>query len=235
MAPLAGLGAAAVGGGGALIGGAGSMLSGAFGAIGGMQGLGTIAQMAGPIMGGLGSFQQGGAAVDVGKAQQAAFNYNASLELRRAKLERARAINQADQHKREGQEIGANQRLGYAKARVLSTTGTSADFIDYTKELLDADLREIRKEGYLAEYFAKSTAEDLYYRGRLAKAGALNQQSAQRQSGIGSILTGAGQGLPLLGSIFGGGGGGAVTGTKSLTAVTSRGAGLLGNTANFYK
>ena len=139
------------------------------------------------------------------KAQQILANRNAEIAEQKAKAELERAREEAEQFREEGEALQATQKVGYAKGGVLASIETPAEVIDKTERELDEDRLKILQEGYNAESFALSQAENLKYEGRIAKARGAAAKRGSYYQAAGSILSAIG-GAAYASSSGGGGG-----------------------------
>jgi hypothetical protein len=139
-----------------------------------------------------GQYQQGKAAEDQANTEQEIYEYNATLKDRQAKLELERARIQALRFRKEGEAFKGAQNVAIAKGGVL-TQGTPALVIEETAQALESDRRLILKEGFLAQSFRLSEAENLRYLGRAARARGKNLLKGYKLSAIGTLLTGVGK------------------------------------------
>lgn len=140
----------------------------------------------------VGQIQAGYAAKEQAKQEQELLNYNAKLKEREAKLQAERGRVAAEKFEKQGEQLMAAQNVAYAKGGVLASQGTPLDLLEYTKMELDADRRQILRDGYLAESFALSEAENLRYQGRAARARGRNAFTGSILTGIGTSLSGFG-------------------------------------------
>lgn len=152
----------------------------------------TLAIVAGAGLQAAGMVQQGIAAKEQAETEQEIMDYNASLKEREAQAELARSREEARQFEEAGKGLLAEQRVGFAKGGVLTTTGTPAIVFEDTLAELEADRMRILEEGFLAESFRKSEAEGLRYQGRAAISRGRNLRTASFIGAGGSILTGLG-------------------------------------------
>ncbi len=139
-----------------------------------------------------GAIQQGRAAEAQGKLDQQIADQNALLKERQAALEVERAREEARIFGREGEALLGTQQVALAKGGVLTSIGTPAFLLEETERELELDRRAILKEGFLAESFRLSEAENLRFGGRVAKARGKNLRRASTFGAVGSILTGFG-------------------------------------------
>ncbi len=139
-----------------------------------------------------GQYQQGKAAEAQGKAEQEILNYNAKLKEREAAAELDRARAEAIRFEKEGEALQGTQQVQLAKGGVLTEVGTPALLLEKTAQELEADRRQILREGFLAQSFRESEAEGLRFEGRAAKARGKNLATASKFQAAGTLLTGFG-------------------------------------------
>ena len=147
----------------------------------------------GAVAGGVATHEAGQQAKRDAKAQQELANRNALLKERQAKAERERAQEEARQFEKEGEALQGTQQVTLAKGGVLTEIGTPALVLEETAQELEADRLKILKEGFLAESFRKSEAENLRFQGRIAKAKGSAAARGATYKAAGSLLTGFGQ------------------------------------------
>ncbi len=160
------------------------------------MGLATLAVLAigaGAGIQAFGQIQQGKAADEQAKAEQAILEHNARLKEREAAAELERSREEARQFGKEGKVLQAKQQVGFAKGGVLTTVGTPALVLEETAQELEADRREILREGFLAESFRKDEASGLRFQGRAARVRGKNLKAASKLQAAGTLLSGAGQ------------------------------------------
>ena len=134
------------------------------------------------------SVQEGRAARQAGKDQQAIAERNALLSERQAEAEQQAAAYAALQQEREGKALKGKQRAAYAKAGVLSR-GTPLSVLVETAENLEANRLNILREGAISAAQAKGQAGVYRAQGSAAKARGKAAGRAANLSAFGTILS----------------------------------------------
>ncbi|KKK80378.1 hypothetical protein LCGC14_2824110, partial [marine sediment metagenome] len=149
----------------------------------------AVAIIAGTAITAYSQIQAGKQAERDAKAQQESLNQQAALKERQAKAELERSQEEARQFKKEGEALQGTQQVTIAKGGVLSTVGTPAFLLEETAQELEADRLAILREGFLAESFRLSEAENLRFQGRIAKSRGAAAKRGSRFAAAGSILS----------------------------------------------
>ncbi len=139
----------------------------------------------------LGTIQAGRAAQAQGELEQEILNQNAKLKEREGEAELRRSRAEAERFRKEGEALQGTQQVGLAKGGVLTSEGTPALLLETTAQELEADRMLILKEGFLAQSFRESEAENLRFQGRAAKATGKNRARGTILSSIGQTATSA--------------------------------------------
>ncbi len=165
----------------------------------------AVAIIAGTAIGAYAKIEAGKQAERDAKAQQVLANRNALIAEQQAKAALERAKEEAKQFEKEGEALLGEQQVALAKGGVLTTIGTPAILIEETEKELEADKLAILKEGFLAESFGLSQAENLRFEGRIARARGKAAKSGSRLAAAGSILSGLGTAAAISPSRIGSG------------------------------
>ena len=144
--------------------------------------------IAGGVLTATSQIQQGRAARQQGRTQEAIAQRNALLAERQAEAEQQAAVEAARQQEREGKALKGKQRATIAKAGVL-TRGTPLSVIVETAETLDADRLTILREGAISAAQRKGQAGILRAQGAAAKARGKATGRAANLAAAGTILT----------------------------------------------
>ena len=145
----------------------------------------------------------GDAAAQQGLMEQQILDQNAKLKERQAAAELVRSREEARQFGREGEALLAGQQVALAKGGVLTSSGSPTNLLEYTANELENDRMNILREGFLAQSFALSEAENLKYQGRVAVVRGLNEQQGYEYQAKGAKLAAVGTLLTGSGSVYG--------------------------------
>lgn len=155
----------------------------------------TLAIIAVSVGGGLQAVsmvQQGRAAREAGKTQEAIAARNAALAERQAEAEQQAAAAEAKRQRKEGEELLARQRALFAKGGV-EMRGTPLSVVVDTAEELEADRLTILREGAISAAQRRGQADILRMQGKAAKQ---RGRAAYR----GSVLSAGGTILSTVGT-----------------------------------
>lgn len=106
--------------------------------------------------------------LEQGRQQQMWYNYNAALDIQRAKDERISAGYEAGIHRKAGRELLEEQRADYAAAGV-TERGTPSIVGERTAEEIEIDALAIERAGGQRARYAKSQAKMSKMRGKAAR------------------------------------------------------------------
>ena len=148
----------------------------------------TTLLIAGGALTAKGQIEQGRAARQAGRDQEAIANRNALLAERQAEAEQQAAIEAAKQQRRRGEALKGAQRAAIAKSGVLAR-GTPLAVIVETAENLEADRLNILREGAISAAQRKAQADILRFQGAAAKARGKATARASNLAAAGTILT----------------------------------------------
>ena len=151
----------------------------------------TILLIAGGSLVAASQVQQGRAARQTGRTQEAIAQRNALLAERQAEAEQQAAVEAAKQQEREGKALKGRQRAAIAKAGVLSR-GTPLSVLVETAENLEADRLTILREGAISAAQRRGQAGIFRAQGAAAKARGKAAGRAANLAAAGTILTTAG-------------------------------------------
>ena len=132
--------------------------------------------------------EQGRAARQAGRDQEAIANRNALLAERQAEAEQQAAVEAAKQQERRGRALKGIQRAAIAKAGV-AARGTPLSVLVETAENLEADRLNILREGAISAAQRKSQAGIIRAQGAAAKARGKAAGRAANLAAAGTILT----------------------------------------------
>jgi hypothetical protein len=149
--------------------------------------------IAGGVMSTVSQVQQGRAARQAGRDQEAIAQRNALLAERQAEAEQQAAVAAARKQEREGEALKAKQRAAIAKAGVLAR-GTPLSVIVETAETLEADRLTLLREGAISAAQRRGQADILRLQGAAAKR-------KGKAVGRATILSAIGTGLSTAGSV----------------------------------
>jgi hypothetical protein len=148
--------------------------------------------VAGGVLTAKGQIEQGRAARQAGKDQQAIAERNALLAERQAEAERQAAAAQAVQQQKEGRALKGRQKAAFAKSGVDITRGTPLSVLVETAENLEADRLTILREGAISASQRKGQADVLRAQGASAAARGKAASRASKLAAAGTLLTTAG-------------------------------------------
>lgn len=103
-----------------------------------------------------------------GRTEQQWYDYNAALDIQRAKGEREAAGYEAGLHRKAGGALLEEQRAGYAAAGV-TERGTPSIVAEKTAEQIEIDALAIERAGVQRAGYARSQARISKLRGRAAR------------------------------------------------------------------
>ncbi len=132
---------------------------------------------------------QGRAARQAGRDQEAIANRNAILAERQGEAEQQAAIVEARKQEREGKALKGRQRAALAKSGVEISRGTPLAVIVETAENLEADRLTILREGAISASRRKGQADVLRAQGSAAKARGKATSRASRLASAGTLLS----------------------------------------------
>lgn len=188
----------------------------------------TIALVVGGALTAKSQIDQGRAAKQAGRDQQAINNRNALLAERQAEAEQQAAVAAARKQEKEGRALQGRQRAVIAKSGV-QAIGTPLSVVVATAENLEADKLNILREGSISAAQRRGQADILRFQGAAAKKRGKAASRASKLAAAGTILTTVG--VASIASSAGTTGGTSIGGTKSTTKITKFGRG--GITRNF--
>ncbi len=148
----------------------------------------TIALIVGGSLTAVSQIQQGRAARQAGKTQQAIAERNALLAERQAEAEQQAAIAEARKQEREGEAFKGKQRAAFAKAGV-QARGTPLAVLVETAETLEAERLTILREGAISAAQRRGQAGVLRAQGAAAKARGKAAFRGARLAAGGTILS----------------------------------------------
>lgn len=106
--------------------------------------------------------------LQAGRSEQQWYDYNAALDIQRAKDERIAAGYEAGLHRKAGRELLETQRAGYAAAGV-TERGTPSIVAGKTAEEIEIDALAIERAGEQRARYAVSQAKMSKMRGKAAR------------------------------------------------------------------
>ena len=148
----------------------------------------TIALIVGGALTAKSQIDQGRAARQAGKTQEAIANRNALLAERQAEAEQQAAAREALKQEREGRAFKSRQRAVIAKSGV-QARGTPLAVLVETAENLEADRLNILREGAISAAQRRGQADVLRFQGRAAKKRGEAASRASKLAAAGTILS----------------------------------------------
>ena len=124
--------------------------------------------------------------LQAGRTEQQWYDYNAALDIQRAKEERIAAGYEAGLHRKAGRELLETQRAGYAAAGV-TERGTPSVVAEKTAEQIEIDALAIERSGAQRARYAMSQAKLSKMRGKAAKRASMWQAGSTLLGGGASI------------------------------------------------
>lgn len=148
----------------------------------------TIALIVGGGLTAVSKVQQGRAARQAGRTQEAIANRNALLAEQQAEAEQQAAVAEAKQQEKAGEALKGRQRAVIAKAGV-EARGTPLSVLVETAETLEAERLTILREGAISASQRQQQAGILRAQGAAAKARGKAAGRAANLAAAGTILT----------------------------------------------
>jgi hypothetical protein len=139
-----------------------------------------------------GAIQQGQAAKQEAQNAAAIMEYNAKVAEQEGKAQQMRASFEADKHSAMGEQLLAEQNVGFGRAGVLSGTGTAQVVRTETAKQLELDRLMILREGQEAVRGANARAAGMRLQGSSYRMQAKNAGRAGVLSATGTVLSGIG-------------------------------------------
>ena len=139
-----------------------------------------------------GAYQQGQAAAQEAQNAATIMDYNAKAAEQEGKAQQMRASFEADKHSAMGEQLLAEQNVGFGKAGVLSGTGTAQVVRTETAKQLELDRLMILREGQEAVRGANASAAGMRLQGSSYRMQAKNAGRAGILSATSTVLSGIG-------------------------------------------